>query len=210
MSHERLHRIRRHYEARLAADRESYDILDWSSREAQQARFAALLRVLRAEFAPGDRPWLLDVGCGLTDLASFLEAAAFPVRYLGADITLGLLAEARRRHPGRALLAGDVFAATPLRSRAVDVCYCSGVFNLNLGNNDAFAAAALPRLVDLSRAVAVANFLHRRTPHQYPHCHYFDPERLIRSMTARGLEVDLLDDYLENDFTLVLRRPGPG
>lgn len=210
MTHERLHRIRRHYEARLAADRESYDILDWSSREAQQARFDALLRVLRREATPGGRPWLLDVGCGLTDLASYLEAAAFPVRYLGADITLGLLAEARRRHPGRHLLAGDVFAASPLIPRCVDVSYCSGVFNLNLGNNDAFAHAALPRLVDLSRQVAVANFLHCRTRRQYPHCHYFDPDHLIRSLTARGLEVDLLDDYLENDFTLVLRRPERG
>jgi len=206
MPGERIHRIRRHYEARISPQRETFDILDWSSRESQQARFAVLLRVLRRECALGRPPRLLDVGCGLTDLAAFLAGHRFPVSYVGADITPALLAEARRRAPARCILAADVFAAPPFRPAAFDACYCSGVFNLSLGNNDAFALAALPRLMDLASQVAVANFLHCRTARKYAHCHYFDPTVLTAAMARLGLQVELIDDYLENDFTLVLKR----
>lgn len=206
MSADRVHRIRRHYEPRISPHRETFDILDWSSRESQQTRFAVLLRVLRRECPPEQPPRLLDVGCGLTDLAGFLEAQRFPVCYLGADITPALLAEAHRRSPDRRVVAADVFAASPFRPRAFDACYCSGVFNLSLGNNDTFAVEALPRLLALASRFAVANFLHCRTARKYVHCHYFDPVVLGAAMTRLGLRVELIDDYLENDFTLVLRR----
>jgi ubiquinone/menaquinone biosynthesis C-methylase UbiE len=206
MSGDRLHRIRRHYEARVTPQRETYDILDWSSREAQEVRFAVLLAVLRQTFAAGRELRLLDVGCGLTDLAAFLDRHRFPVRYVGADITLGVLSEARRRSPQRRLLAADVFSAPPFAAQAFDVAYCSGVFNLSLGNNNDFALAALPRLLNLAGTIAVANFLHCRCRRKHEHCHYFDPETLRAAMAQRGLSVTLIDDYLENDFTLVLRR----
>ena len=202
----RVHHIRRHYEARISPHRETYDILDWSSRESQEARFRVLREVL-AHTRPAVWPLhLLDVGCGLTDLAAFLETSRLNVRYVGADITLAILREARRRSPQRCLLAADVFSASPFAARAFDVCYCSGVFNLSLGNNDDFALAALPRLLALARHAAVANFLHCRTRVKYAHCHYFDPARLSAALAQRGLQVTLVDDYLENDFTLVLRR----
>jgi SAM-dependent methyltransferase len=207
MPGDRLHRIRRHYEARVAPHRETYDILDWSSREAQEARFAVLLRVLQQAFPAGQEFRLLDVGCGMADLAAFLERHRAPVRYVGADITLAVLAEARRRNPERRLLAADVFTAPPFAARTFDVAYCSGVFNLNLGNNDDFALAALPRLLELAGTVAVANFLHCRCRRKYEHCHYFDPEVLRAAMRQRGLRVTVIDDYLENDFTLVFQRP---
>jgi SAM-dependent methyltransferase len=202
----RIHRIRRHYEARVSPHRAAHDILDWSSRESQERRFDVLLDVLRRTFPPPALPRLLDVGCGMTDLASYLEGHGLPVRYVGTDITFAILAEARRRHPQRTVLGADVFAAPPFPPRAFDACYCSGVFNLSLGNNDAFAVEALPRLLALAGRIAVANFLHRRSPKQYEHCHYFDPETLAGEMSHRGLRVLLIDDYLENDFTLVLSR----
>lgn len=206
MPGDRIHRIRRHYEARVAPHRETYDILDWSSRESQEVRFGVLLGVLQHAFAAERVPRLLDVGCGMTDLAAFLERRRAPVRYVGADITLGILAEARRRNPQRCLLAADVFTAAPFAAQAFDATYCSGVFNLSLGNNDDFALAALPRLLDLAGTVAVANFLHCRCHRQYEHCHYFDPAALRTALERRGLQVTVIDDYLENDFTLVLRR----
>ena len=202
----RIQRIRRHYEARVAPQRETYDILDWSSRDSQEVRFAVLLKVLQHSFPAGQEVRLLDVGCGMTDLAAFLDRHRVPGRYIGADITLGVLAEARRRSPQRTLLAADVFTAPPFAPHAFDVTYCSGVFNLNLDNNNDFALAALPRLLELARTVAVANFLHCRCRRQYEHCHYFDPDALCTAMEQCGLNVTLIDDYLENDFTLVLRR----
>ncbi len=202
----RIRSIRRHYEPRVAPSRPSYEILDWSSREAQEARFGVLLRVLRETFPQPPAPRLLDVGCGIADLAGYLEKHRFPVRYVGADIALKVLAEARRRYPGRSLLAADVFAAPPFPAQVFDACYCSGVFNLDLGNNAAFAVQALPRLLALAGRLAVANFLHQRCTRKYLSCYYFDPDYLVGEMSRLGLRVRVIDDYLENDFTLVLTR----
>ena len=201
----RVERIRQHYEARLDCERPNYDILDWASPEAQRCRFDVFRRVLeQCSLASGFS--VLDVGCGMTDLASYLDGSCLSATYIGVDITYALLAEARRRSPGRCVLQADVFAAPPFAPGAVDVCYCSGVFNLNLGNNEAFALQALPRLARLSRSVAVANFLHCRTSDPYPHCYYFDPDRIVSAMEREGLRVNVIDDYLENDFTVVLCR----
>ena len=202
----RIERIRRHYEARVSTDRANYDILDWASPQAQRCRFDVFRRVVDGcGLSPGFT--VLDVGCGMTDLATYLEETGCKATYVGVDITHALLVEARRRTPGRRLVLADVFEAAPFAPGSVDTCYCSGVFNLHLGNNDEFALRALPRLARLCRVVAVANFLHCRTANPYPHCHYFDPDHLLAAMEREGLQADVIDDYLENDFTIVLRPP---
>ena len=233
----KVKRIRAHYEKRVCPERESYDLLDWGSREGQEARFQVLCDVLRARL-PADvgpepcvkrpcrrrtpsgaaaheqgigartgaeRALLLDVGCGLTDLRSFLEERCLPVRYIGTDITWAVLAEARRRHACRAICQADVFAMSPFAPRTFDVAFCSGVFNLRLGNNFAFAVRALSRLGELAGNCVVANFLHIRNARKYPHCYYFDPEKLCAAVRPCFADIAVIDDYLDNDFTLVLR-----
>ena len=208
MKQTKVRRIREHYERRVNANRPGYDILDWSSRESQHIRFDVLLGVLRRAFVPPACPRLLDVGCGLADLAGYLEREHFDAAYVGADITHRVLGEARRRRPACALLQADVFADPPFRPRAFDVLYSSGVFNLKLGNNDAFVIRAIEALIPLGRELVVVNMLHRRTRHPYPHCHYFDPEEIVRGVDRPGLELEIIDDYLENDFTLVVHLSG--
>ena len=150
-------------------------------------------------------PLLLDVGCGLTDLRTFLVARGVTVRYVGIDITWSILAEARRRHRDCVMCQTDVFAESPFRDKTFDAVFCSGAFNLRLGNNDAFAVRALARMGELARTYVVANFLHLRTPQKYQHCYYFDPAALCASIRGRCTQLTLVDDYLENDFTLVIR-----
>lgn len=196
--------ITAHYERRIAPNRESYDVLDWGTRESQLARFRVLLDSLVHAPVASETPSLLDVGCGLTDLCSFLEQCRLAIDYTGVDLTPGILAEARRRHPGRRLVQADVFEGGPFRDNAFDVSYCSGVFNLQLGNNDAFARRGLAGLARYARCRALANFLHIRTREKYPHCHYFDPDELMTYAATLVPRVELVDDYLTNDFTIVM------
>jgi len=198
-------KIRRHYESRLDPERASYDILDWASPEAQQARFQVLGKILQARPRPagGALPHLLDVGCGLADLHRFLHEQKLPVTYVGVDITPGILREAARRQPGCALALADVFAAAPFRPESFDYVFASGVFNLELGNNHEFIRQAVPGLCRLARVCAVVNFLHARTPQKYPHCHYSHPDDLRQSLKDLAPRIELIDHYLEADFTLV-------
>ena len=197
-------RIREHYEKRIDSSRPSYDVLDWGSPEAQEARFDVLLGALRQLPETACRPSLLDVGCGLTDLCSYLARSDLDVRYFGADLTFGILAEGRRRGSGRNTVQADVFAHAPFAARCFDVTFCSGVFNLRLGNNTDFALRGLDCLMRLAASQAVANFLHIRAERKYPHCHYFDPAVIHAHASRTARRVEVVEDYLENDFSVIM------
>jgi len=199
-------RIRQHYTPRVTPDRPNHEILDWGSREGQLARFRVLVDALRREFpgtAPGPR--LLDVGCGMTDLADHLAEEGVPVRYVGVDLTLAVIQEALRRSPGRLLVQADVFTQSPFPLGVFDVAYSSGVFNLRLGNNRQFVLNAVPALLAQTERLVVVNMLHIRTQVKYPHCCYFDPDDIAAELAHHAASVQIVDDYLENDCTLILR-----
>ncbi|GHV20915.1 hypothetical protein AGMMS49959_09170 [Planctomycetales bacterium] len=211
MSHAEF--IRNFYSQRLAAaaeNRDHYDILDWASAAAQQARFQVLAEHLTAAFAAA--PALLDVGCGFADLATYLAARRLPARYVGVDLNAELLAAARlaaarAENPALDLRCGDIFTDEHLFApREFDVVFASGVFNLRLDNNAAFASNAIRRLQRFAKHSVVVNFLHRRAATKYDECFYYSPPAMLAETQSPDWETSLRDDYLENDFTLIFRR----
>jgi len=149
---------------------------------------------------------LLDAGCGLADLLPFLESRGQRVRYVGADLTPAILKEARRRQPDADLVLTDLFAAPPFLPETFDVVFASGIFNLNLGNNDAFVQRAVPALARLAAGCVVANFLHAGAPVKHAHCHYYEPVPLMAALAGAGCRIDCREGYLDHDFTLVVWR----
>jgi SAM-dependent methyltransferase len=190
--------IRAHYEPRLRSGLASHAVLDWRSRAGQLARIRALCR--NVDLA-GRR--VLDLGCGLGDLYAHLKACGIGCDYTGVDLLEEMVVAARRRHPGARFLCADVFAGDVFAPAAFDVVFASGVFNLDLGNNEAFLAAAIPRLRRLARECVVFNLLHRRSPEREPGYYYYDPARVVGMLRAGGCRVELLDDYLPEDFTVL-------
>ncbi len=200
----KIDRIQAHYARRVTPDRPSHDILDWATPEAQYARFEVFDQLLTRATANSASPSVLDVGCGLTDLASFLGEHGRHVSYVGVDLTAEILREALRRHPDRNVVQADVFGGAPFPAGTFHAAFCSGIFNLRLGNNAAFVRSALQALLPLTTGCVVANFLHCRARRQYPHCFYFDPKPLCEFARSFAREVVLVEDYLENDFTVML------
>lgn len=201
--------IEAHYTSRVVPGRDSYDILDWGSRESQLARFHIFVDVLIRNKMVGDQKkpcHVLDVGCGLSDLCSFMKRLNLDIDYTGVDIVPAIIAEAKRRYPARKLVLADIFDAEPFAASAFDAAFISGTFNLEVGNNEAFVALALAKMLPMVTDCLVANFLHTRASHKYDHCHYYDPGTIIRAIAPQVQRVELRDDYMENDFTLILWR----
>ncbi|MDT8390062.1 MAG: class I SAM-dependent methyltransferase [Lentisphaeria bacterium] len=205
--------IRRHYEPLVRPGASHHEMLDWGSREAQLARFRVLAERLKAEglFTTNRPPSLLDVGCGITDLKTFLDTEGLSVDYTGVDITPAILDQARTKHPDRKIIQADVFKDPPFPAAAFDVVFCSGTLNLKLGNNAVFAAEALAAMRKLAGKLLVVNFLHQRTRKKFSQCHYYSPDTIretARRVAAPFLDLAVIDDYLENDFTLAIRING--
>jgi len=202
----RKRRILSHYEPRLEASLDDFQVLDWASLASQEARFAAL-----ADNVPLDGGSLLDVGCGLGDLWAFLKRRPIPVDYTGVDISDNMLSAARRRHKDVRFVCADIFADAgegdcPFKPGSFDVVFASGIFNLNLGNNMAFVPAAVARLRSLSRRYVVLNLLHVRTPGQHRRYAYYDPAAVLGEIGSADWQSQVLEDYLPNDFTVISRR----
>ena len=190
--------IRDHYEPRLAAGGASHEVLDWASRDGQLARLRALC--CNVDLAGKS---LLDVGCGLGDLWKHLKSCGIEADYTGVDLLEKMVAAARERHPDARFVCADVFAEGVFEPDSFDVAFASGPFNLNLGNNEAFLEAAIPRLRELTREAVVFNLLHHRGRDDDPRYFYYDPDRVAAMLERHGCDVELLDDYLPQDFTVI-------
>ena len=91
----RKHRIRRHYEPRIDTARTHHEVLDWASEASQRARFDIFAN--RVDLRDKS---LLDVGCGLGDLLTYLGARGVQVHYTGVDLLEKMVQAARRNHVG--------------------------------------------------------------------------------------------------------------
>lgn len=193
--------IKEHYEPRIVPGRPHFEILDWADAQSQRLRFEVLTRAIDLSGKS-----LLDVGCGLGDLYAFLHQQGLNVAYTGVDISEKMIEQAGRVHPQAKFIAADVFTDEPAGLDTFDVVFCSGTFNLNLGNNAEFMPTALRRLFELSRQAMVFNLLHRRAGRKYEHCVYYEPGEIIKLLERLPCQVQVIDDYLHNDFTVVCRR----
>ena len=194
-------RIRQHYRPRIDGRRKNYDVVDWASAAAQQVRFTVL-----ADNVPLDGRTLLDVGCGLGDLWGYLKGRGISVDYRGVDLLVEMTASAAERNPDGRFVCGDIFdpgGCVVGPGECFDVVFCSGMLNLELGNNTEFLPEALRRMLELSIEHMVVNLLHARSEIRYPHCAYYDPDAVMRILEPMGCRVRLIDDYLPNDFTVI-------
>lgn len=193
--------IRAHYEPRLGRHQDSYKVLDWASPMTQRARFEVL-----ADHVDLAGKSLLDVGCGLGDLRIFLGERAVPMHYTGVDISEKMVQAALARQPEGTFLYADVFSQDAFAPGSFNVVYASGIFNLNLGNNLSFMSTAIERLLRLAREHLVFNMLHDRAASDDPKYYYQNPQRILELLQRFPCRVQLIDNYLPNDFTVICRK----
>ncbi len=205
--HSKSERIRNHYEPRMSDGRENYDILDWGDQASQHARFTVLV-----DNVPLAGQRVLDLGCGLGDLWAFMKQKNIDVKYTGVDIVAPMISRASETHTDARFIAADVFAADcdafgdTLGDKNFDIVFCSGMLNLDLGNSHSFLRVAVARMIELSREFIVFNLLHVRAQPQYRHCVYHDPAEVQEMLCEFPGEIRVIDDYLPNDFTVILRK----
>jgi SAM-dependent methyltransferase len=196
MSHKK--HIHRHYAHRISPQRENYDVLDWASTASQHARFQVLVDNIDLAGLS-----ILDVGCGLGDLWAFLHATGINTTYTGVDILEEMVEAARLRHAGGHYQQADIFDGDAMAGLRFDVVFCSGAFNLNLGNNLEFLPRAVERMASLARQYVVFNLLHSRAASETQQYFYHDPENVRRMLRPLPCSVKIVDDYLPNDFTVI-------
>lgn len=196
--------IKGYYEHHISDENEDFAVLGWESQEAQEARFSVLFRTVQL-----DGKKLLDVGCGLGSLFSFLRDKGVAIQYTGVDILDTMILAAQKKNPDARFISGDIFTEPLFSKGEFDVVFSSGLFNLNMGNNLDFLPAAFSRLLELAGSTVVVNMLHQRSKDQEDAYYYYHPDevkKMTLSLLHSGESVQTVEEYLPNDFTIIIQK----
>ncbi|KNY29627.1 class I SAM-dependent methyltransferase [Pseudobacteroides cellulosolvens] len=200
----KIEMIKQYYEPNLGKGLPDFKVLGWESREAQYMRFEMFGKNIEIE-----NKKLLDVGCGLGNLIEYLSEKGVSFDYTGVDISQKMIDYAKKRNPTFRFLCLDIFNDNTFSPHDFDIVYTSGIFNLNLGNNNEFVEIALKRLFYLARSVVAFNLLHHKSPDKDDRYFYFSPEEIVE--TIKHFKCDLSDiqvieGYLKNDFMIICKK----
>jgi len=175
--------------------------LDWGSRRTQRLRFDVLTAGL---VGPGRS--ILDVGCGLGDLADVLPPE---VDYLGVDIAAAMIETARSLRPARRFAVGHLlepsFAAGPF-----DVVVASGIFAKRTHEPERYLEAMVEAMWARAGSALAFNSLSAWGGSPDEDEFQADPLATVRFCRTLTPFVELRHDYLPHDFTVRLFRKQRG
>lgn len=199
---DKLHRKRIIDSQRDAFTRHGYhpNALYWSNTAIQTLRFDYLIKI---GIKTGDS--VLDVGCGFGDLADYLRKQEKYVDYTGIDLSPELLKAGHERYPDISLLEGDLFDVDP-RPASYDYVVLSGALNRDIEDNGKYAYKTITRMFETCRKGLAFNLLDAR--HEWTKSRWdlqsFYPEQMLKFVKKCSPNVQLYDNYLDNDFTILI------
>ena len=191
----------RRFSARLVECGPTHGALDWGSAEGQRRRFDLL-----ASIGICDGATVLDVGCGLGDLLSWLHQNSCDVQYTGLDVTQPLLDVAASRHPHAEFLLGNIVDTTVLAGRSFDYVVSSGLFYTYPSGGYAWMHAALNRMWAHATRGLAFNSLSTWTSDRAPGEFYADPSVVLNFCRHFSPCIELLHSYHPRDFTIHILR----
>lgn len=177
--------------------------LYWSSREIQEIRFRVLSEI---GIESGDS--VLDVGCGFGDFLGWSESRGLEIDYTGIDLSPDLLEVATERHPGAAFHCCDLIDYCQSHIDAFDWVILSGALNEQLGDSGDYARRVITLMWSRSLKGMAFNLLDAR--HEPTRLAWdlqsHEPEAILDFVGSLAPKHRLVEGYLDNDFTVYLRR----
>lgn len=169
-------------------------------RGRQAVRFHALTQHFSC-----DKFSVLDFGCGLAHLKSYLDQRFHAYKYYGVDIVPEFVDTVERKFPdARVQLIRSYSDVTT----SADHVVISGAFNIIDGNSGTeyirTVKAALVHLFCLARVSLAVNFMTDRVDYMQPHALHMNVEEMVdftRRYLSRRLRCD--ESYMPYEFTLV-------
>lgn len=180
--------INNHYRALLKTHGDSAEAAQYSSRESQFRRFAALARIADLR---GKR--VLDFGCGTASFAEYLfSIGQTPAFYCGVDIVDEFFEHARIKVP-----SGQFYRPEALGNERFDYAFVSGVFNNRRRGNRKFWQETVKSLFDRCDRAVAFNLMSTFVDYRDPSLFYENPARAFTFVKSEVTPyVTLSHDYL--------------
>lgn len=173
--------------------------LNWGSQESQRLRFSILVQVGQLSGAS-----VLDVGCGMGDLYSWLKERGTEVEYTGADITPAMIRIAQQRFPKARFEKINLLNVCDDRIGQYDFVVASGIFTHRQVAPFDFLKAMVSKMFSLCKNAVAFNSLSSWAPEQEPDEFYADPLTTVAFCRTLTRWVVLRHDYHPRDFTVYM------
>ena len=196
----RVKQIRNFYDPWMDGTGSNASRLAWNNTYNQYIRFDILRKNIRLNDLS-----LLDVGCGFGDLLDYLNKNQIRIEYTGVDILKRTVLIARRLHPTATFYNIDIFKEDD-QIKNHDIVFASGTFNLDVGNNDEFIKRVIEVFHSKSNKYFCFNLLHERSEDKEKYYYYTSPKNILALLNDYPCEVKIVDDYLNNDFTVICKK----
>jgi SAM-dependent methyltransferase len=191
--------ISHYYDDRAARYSQSYQRCGWRSPDTQHQRFWALTHHFELNDAI-----VLDSGCGDGEFFSFRKSEFPQWRYVGIDLSPGMITQARERFPDGLFMEADLHKFTG----DYDYVICSGALNHKNTTPMETLLSALTSLYTMSQVATAITLLSNQCPSedQSEPFLYYDPRSVLALAQTLTPYVDLNHTYARNDFCLTLFR----
>lgn len=178
----------------------SVKALGWKNNDSQLKRFEIM-----AEIADFNHSTVLDVGCGHGDLKPFLDERYTELTYIGVDHIEPFIEAANARYKkdeSTHFVQGDF---SKLFFPDVDYVIGSGAFGYKCDREEYYFEAII-HLFKMANKAAAFNMLDERTFPAHPLLRGHNRKMVVEFCKRLTRKVAVIDGYLEDDFTVVLRR----
>jgi SAM-dependent methyltransferase len=192
------------YFDKLALSRHpDHTVGDWGNKIAQLTRFRVL-----AELATLTNLSVLDVGCGLTHFADYINSYFEGIRYTGIDISAKCVEVAQHLYPERDIQHIDLFNYKT--DTTFDIVIANGLFYLLKNNSEQQMYSIVQHLFDLTHfalafsSLSISDDIHTNNDE-------FRADPLLIFDYCRSLTpwVTLRHDYHPGDFIIYMYKEQP-
>lgn len=197
------------YHAELATHPAPARRVGWRNAAEQRLRFEACLSALPLHRVRS----VLDVGCGLGDLAATLRHRGFTGAYLGVDLLPSMINAASARFPNERFVCGDLTREPSLAPGPFDLVVACGTLSLRVPDYAAHFHALIDAMWERThRALALLVPSHRARRHTVVERGaattfvYHRAERLRAHLASRSPWITLREDALPTDLIAYLYR----
>ena len=198
------------YDGRLSDCGPSANGVYWKNEEGQALRHEVLLRIIEPEDLAGGTS-INDLGCGYGALFDMIrnEPLMNGSAYWGYDVSPDMVKAARQHaNDSRA-----IFLHAPMATETADYTFASGTFNMSLNADEAlwsnYIRASVRLLWQNTRKGLAFNMLDAERSEKLPDLFYADLDDFVAFAKTLTPNVEVVDDYPLDEWTLFMRRPKP-
>ncbi len=180
----------------------------WKDSDGQILRYELLLQII-AESDLNAPITVNDFGCGYGRLFDLMDEHHLldHGRYIGYDLSQRMIEEARKRHSD----SRATFIESPVPTETADYSFVSGTYNMNFGARrdiwEAYIKTSLELLWDKTTKALAFNMLDNNTTERLDDLYYANRDMMLQFAMKLSPEIELIDDYPLNEFTIFVRRP---